>query len=433
MRPTRLTLGLAAALCVLALAGGYFAALMSLWKIAIIVFLPLLLIDSLRALKPPALRLTRDVAHNLPVNVWSKVSLSIGNESSRRVLLQCFDDHPESFDSRELPVTLALRPAQTALIHYHVKPQLRGDAEFSAVEIIYLSAFKLWRRKCAYALSQRVRVYPDFSEVSRYMLLATDNHLSQIGIKLKLRRGDGNDFLQLREYREGDSLRQIDWKSTARLRKIISREYQDERDQQLVFMLDCGRRMRHQSGRLSHLDQTLNAILLLSYVASRQGDAVGFMTFAGIDRWLAPHKGQQTVNRILNNIYDIQASTQAADYLLAARRLLGLQRKRSMVVMLTNTRDEDSEDLRQAIDLLATRHLVVLADLRESVLDEVMQQPIADFQQALDFLTVNEYRERRHRAHRRLRGQGGHVLDVTAQQLPIAMVNEYFQLKRSTA
>ena len=263
------------------------------------------------------------------------------------------------------------------------------------------------------------------------MLLATDNHLSQLGVKLKLRRGDGSDFLQLREYREGDSMRQIDWKASARLRKMISREYQDERDQQLVFMLDCGRRMRHQAGHLSHLDQTLNSMLLLSYVASSQGDAVGFLAFAGEERWFAPQKGRQTVNRMLNNIYDLHSSTQSADYLLAARRLLSLQRKRSMVVILTNTRDDDADDLQQAIELLGARHRVVLADLREQVLDDVIGQPVQRQAQALDFLSVSDYRQRRRNAHRRWRSRGSTVLDVTAQQLPVAMVNAYFRLKRS--
>jgi uncharacterized protein (DUF58 family) len=431
MKPASSSLWLAGALCMVALLAGFMPLWSWLWTLSALLLVMAWLVDFLRAVVPPNLSFERVVAHNLPVNVWAQVSLTINNRSGRHLHCRVFDHHPALFVSRDLPTSIELDAQQSARIVYHVRPQQRGDAEFSQVEMIIASPFGLWLRKARFPLSSRAKVFPDFSEVSHYMLLATDNHLSQLGIKLKLRRGDGNDFLQLREYREGDSMRQIDWKSSARLRKIISREYQDERDQQLVFMLDCGRRMRHQSGHLSHLDQTLNSMLLLSYVASSQGDAVGFMAFAGEDRWFAPQKGQQTVNRILNNIYDIHSSTESADYLLAARRLLSRQRKRSMVVILTNTRDEDAEDLRQAIELLSTRHRVVLADLREQVLDEVIEQEVRTHAQALDFLSVNDYRARRRKAHRRLRSQGGYVLDVTAQQLPVAMVNEYFRLKRS--
>lgn len=125
---------------------------------------------------------------------------------------------------------------------------------------------------------------PDFARLYGAELMAVDHWLNQIGVRGGQRRGLGLEFHQLREFRDGDTLRQIDWKATARKRTPIAREYQDERDQQILFLLDCGRRMRSQDGDLSHFDHALNASLLLAYVALRQGDAVGAMTFAGDDR-----------------------------------------------------------------------------------------------------------------------------------------------------
>ena len=120
-----------------------------------------------------------------------------------------------------------------------------------------------------------MRVYPNYSTISKLLAFEVDNKLQLTGVRMSRRRGEGIEFHQLRDYRDGDSLRSIDWKATARMRRLIAREYQDERDQQIVFMLDAGRHMLAKDAELSHFDHTLNAMFLLSYVALRQGDAAG--------------------------------------------------------------------------------------------------------------------------------------------------------------
>ena len=102
-----------------------------------------------------------------------------------------------------------------------------------------------------------------------------------VGAHLRRRRGEGTEFQQLREYRLGDSLRQIDWKATQRARKLISRDYQDERNQQVMLLVDTGRRMLARDDGLSHFDHVLNAALLVAYIALRQGDVVGLLAAAG--------------------------------------------------------------------------------------------------------------------------------------------------------
>jgi len=283
-----------------------------------------------------------------------------------------------------------------------------------------------------------VRVFPNFAAISRYTLLAANDQLSQLGVRRLHRRGAGAEFHQLREYRHGDELRRIDWKATSRLRKPIAREYQDERDQRLVFLLDCGRRMRHAEAATgpgpapnSHLDEALNALLLLAYVAIRQGDAVGLMTYGGPRLWFAPRKGPDTVNRLLEAVYDLQPGLAAADPLEAARALMQAQRRRALVLILTNGRDEDQAELHTAVRLLLRRHLVVVADLREASLDRALAAPVADRDAALRLNAVLAYLEDRRRHHERLAHLGTHVLDLVAAQLPAALVNRYFVIKRA--
>jgi uncharacterized protein (DUF58 family) len=274
-------------------------------------------------------------------------------------------------------------------------------------------------------------VYPNFSAVAKYALMATDNRLSQMGVRKRRRRGEGLEFHQLREYRPGDSLRQVDWKATSRHRKLISREYQDSRDQQIVFMIDCGRRMTARDDDLSHFDHTLNSVLLLSYVALRQGDAVGLMTFSGERRYIAPCKGAGMVNTVLNSIYDLQPSMQSPDYASAATELHKRLRKRSLVVMVTNLRDEDAGEVLPALNLLGRRHLVLLASLRESVLASVLAQPVNDFDDALRLSATQRYLLARRKVHDAVSKLGAMSLDVEPEKLPISMVNRYLDIKLS--
>ena len=209
-------------------------------------------------------------------------------------------------------------------------------------------------------------------------------------MRQRQRRGLGQEFHQLREFRDGDTLRQIDWKATARKRTPIAREYQDERDQQILFLLDCGRRMRSQDGELSHFDHALNASLLLGYVALRQGDAVGLMTFASEQRrYLPPVKGQAQVNVLLNAVYDLQSSQRPADYSDAVDALLKRQSRRALVVLITNLRDEDDEDLLNAVKRLERRHRVLIASLREDVLDNLRHSQVEDYESALNLSLIH--------------------------------------------
>jgi uncharacterized protein (DUF58 family) len=357
------------------------------------------------------------------------VTLRLENPRSTGLVLRLHDHYPEGFECEEMPLRLWLPARQEARASYRLRPLRRGNALFPGTDLVIASPLGLWDRKHFFACRDEVKVFPNFREIAHYALLATDNRLSRMGVKRRLRQGDGGEFHQLREFRSGDSLRRIDWKASSRRHKLISKEYQDERDQQIVFLLDCGRRMRHEERGRAHLDEALNAMLLLAYVAVRQGDAVGFLAFGGERRWFPPRKGGDPVRELLQRTYDIESSPAAADYLAAARELMPLQRRRSLVVLLTNTRDEDHDELLSAVRLLRSRHLLVVADLREQLLDEVLQRPVRDFDGALRFHGVADYLESRRRNHELLRHHGALTLDLLAAELPVALVNRYLEIK----
>jgi uncharacterized protein (DUF58 family) len=403
----------------------------SLWWGGLVLFGLLALLDAvfvrLRAL--PTVR--RHLPTSMALGVSEGVTLHLSPADNRSLTVSIYDHHPASMECEGLPHQLTLLPASHTEVTYRIRPLQRGTFDFSVMQLRLRSPLGLWLRDCRIGLADTVRVYPNFAAVAKYTLLAADNRLSQMGIRKHRRRGEGQDFHQLREYRQGDPLRQIDWKASARLRKLISREYQEERDQEIVFLLDCGYRMLAQDDELSHFDHSLNAILLLAYVALRQGDGVGFATFSGEDRWLSPIKGIGLINHLFNQLYDLQPTTAVPDYAEAATRLLLRHRKRALVVLVTNLRDEDNADLLPAIQLLRQRHLVLVASMREQILDQTLTRPIGNFDQALRHAATRDYLQQRDQAVDALRAGGALCLDVVPQALSVSLVNQYLDLKTS--
>jgi uncharacterized protein (DUF58 family) len=375
----------------------------------------------------------RRIASTLPVGVWREVTLRFAHPRATgggRMRFQAFDNTPALCDVENLPIALTLAPGSFALTKYRFRPDVRGDLTFGRVALRIASPFGLWEVAREAGTETQVRSFPNFAEITRYALLAIDNRLSQIGVLRRRRRGEGMDFHQLREYRQGDSMRQIDWKATARMRKLISREYQDERDQQIVFLIDCGRRMSAKDDQLSHFDHTLNAVLLLTYVALREGDSAGMMTFATKDsRYVAPRKSGETVNRFLNALYGLQPTMQTPDYYQAALDLSLRLKKRSLVVIISNLRDEDGEGLMPALALLRRRHLVMFANLKEGVIEQTLNAPVADTESALTYAAAATYVREREALTARMQAHGARLVDTEPQALPIALVNKYLDLK----
>jgi len=199
----------------------------------------------------------------------------------------------------------------------------------------------------------------------------------------------------------------------------------------VLFVVDCGRRMRSHASGLSHFDHCLNALLLVTYIALRQGDAVGLLTFGGRDRWRPPRKGPATLNALLRGVYDLGTTLEPSDFTEVAARVRALQPRRSLVVVLTTQHDEDEAELRAALTLLRARHLVVLASLREGSVEARIKAPAVDLDAALSASAAVAFRAARARSLERLRGSHTLTLDVAPKDLAISLAERYLEIKRS--
>ena len=378
---------------------------------ALLIVLGLALADLLRLIRyAPAIRVQRQIRKSLPLGVWSRFRLELAHAGSERLLVRVAERLPAGMAGEPESVSLLLEPEKKAEILCRIRPCSRGSFVLPGPDLLLASPWGFWQHSRPLACPDTVRVLPNFRELHRYTLLADTSRLNRMGIRKLASRGEGQEFQQLREYRPGDALRQIDWKATSRMQQLIARDYQEESDQHIVLVLDCSRRMRHVNAGLSLFDQALNSALLLAHVATRQGDSVGLLAFGEKAVW--------------------HPESVAMDYRELARDLEARLKRRSLILVLTNSRAEDYEELAVLARQLGRRHLLVIADLLEQEAADTLAAEPHTTDESLRWQTLLAYQRERRRFGLRLRRLGCLALDCTAPELPPALVNTYLAIKQ---
>jgi len=378
-------------------------------------------------------RAEREAPGTVAVGVPFATTLEVTNDGPSPRSFEVFDGLPEHVTSDDYPATLDL-PARGGVRHpAELRAERRGELAFRDLHVRLRSPLGLWSVRRRLDLGGELKVLPNYRPVVKYSLLAVAHRQEQSGIRRRPRRGQGTSFHQLRDYREGDLPQQIDWKATARRRELISREYEEERDQRVVLLLDRSRRMSVRAGETSLLDHALNASLLLSYVALEQGDRVSALGFSGEPDWIPPVRGRTGMKSILFGTYDWETSGAPSDFFDAAKRTLVLERRRALVVMMTSLQGEDAAELQRAVESLSRRHLVVVANLRDPAVDEALARPARGREDTLAALGAAHHTEALRASVARLRERGMRVIDVTPEELPTHLATAYLDAKQSGA
>ena len=378
----------------------------------------------------PDIEVARVLQSSTAIHRRNVIRLNILNGSKRRLSLKIFDGCPVAFNDEASHQNHRIEPGFELTYEYAVTPVERGNFRFESTTLIVRSLLHMWEFKMIKPVTSSVNVYPDFAAISRYLELTARERTTQVGIKLVARRGTGLEFEQLREYRLGDPINQLDWNATAKHQKLISREYQDERDQLVCILMDTGMTMRMKEGDLNSLDHALNALILLSYVALNQGDAIAVQFFGSSNKWIAPVKGPKSINAILNSVFDVQSGPVPVDYVEAAESLLTKQRKRAMVMLVTNARQNET-DISRALKLLSSHHITAFVNLRDSLIDELPQRDIQTYEDALLLTERSRFLEDRRQLRVNVARSCHATIDCRPQDLLVQLLNVYRQIKGS--
>lgn len=389
----------------------------------------LALVDLLFVLKP-AVSVERALPETLSLARPAVVELTVRSRSRRKLALELNEDLFPEARAEGLPLSLELGPGLVKRESYRFSAMARGTRVLGSHFVRYRSPAGFWIRQLELPAKDEVRVYPDVQAVRHYELMARQNRDLYSSRLAKLRGGD-TEFERLRDYLPDDDFRRIDWKATARRRKLTTREYQLEKNQNVVFMIDCGRLMTAVWDDLTALDYALNATLMLSHVAVRRGDLVGLLAFdEKVQRIVPPATGVKASNHIIQATFDLFPSMVESDYETAFRTLRLRVRRRTLVVLITHAIDDPTARRIQALSReLLPQHLPLVVLLKDREVEAAAHR-LADTPEALGAqAAAAEVLLWKDRVVGELTRGGVMVLDVLHHQLTGALVTRYLEVK----
>lgn len=361
------------------------------------------------------------------------IHLTIENHSRYPILLNMRDEVPDTFSLDKDFERIRVGAHQTITVSYEIVPTQRGIQPFgNCVARMAAPGAWIWK-EVEWNIAEPVKVYPDFQLIPEERLTAKmllkDWHVK----RPRRKRGEGHEFESLRPYVTGDDTRHVDWKASARRQKLIVRQLQVERGQQIAIMLDCGRLMSETISGATRLDHSMNAALMLGQVASKRGDNMALVCFSNqIQAYMPSTKGRGVMHRMMETLYHVEASPVESDYWQVTAEAMHLLKRRSLIVFFTDVLDlAGSVGLANNLARAASRHLVLCVVLSEpGILKTARQMPNSE-QQVYEKAAASHLLIKRHLALEKMRSKGILVLESTPESLTVDLIRRYIEIRMS--
>lgn len=446
---------------VLAVASVPLAGIRFLVPVSGLVLIAACIADAGLSLREARLGISRKLPARASRGARVEVELRLHNPLGRPINVEIHDTVPQDLlpeDPRW--ASQRLDRESERVLRYSVRPRVRGRRTFGVAVALVQSPFGLLRRRAIFDREQTLLVHPETERFLRPEALDPKRVLASLGVRPRRRRGDGIDFDSLREYVVGDEPRRIDWRATARRGRPIVRTHRHEESRTILLAVDCSRLMGARAsadpsrragpeaeggaGRVgagfasTKLDHAVDAALALAFASLSAGDRVGLFVFdSSVRNPVAPVSNRTNLGRFVDALSSVAPSLVEADYRRMTREILARQRKRAMLVVLTDFIEVDREELVHPMALLARRHEVVFVALREPILDRLEEDPKRDERREAASDPTGLYRRivladlLREREGRlvALRRRGLSVLDVRPADATAATLNRFLELR----
>jgi uncharacterized protein (DUF58 family) len=426
-------------------AGAFFSPFLSLlWLYLGLSLLPFVIVDGLFLFfLTDRLKVSREISSSLAQGETVGVMLRIAGGGRPFIPFKVlfYDLYPPSMECSAFPAVIDHRRGLPVDFEYTLLPRERGRWLFRGLHLLLSSPLRFWRLKVFKPCESSGRTYPDFKKIRAAAGSDLRGFMEQSGIKQIRRRGEGLEFRSLRDYQEGDSLRAVDWRASSRRRqlddtlKLIVKEYQEEQDQQVLFLLDTGYRLHRPEGECPsarmQFDSALEAVLLLSWVSLKHGDSVAVGTFGKTRRWILPRKGIGSFPVLMNGLYDLSSAPVPSSPFSGLEYALARLKRRTFIILISNFREEDGESLSWILKRIEKRHLLLLVSLREKESGFLAARNPANLEESLETAAAFSYLAARRKLYSTWEHSGLLTMEAPAQELSSALINRYLQVKRS--
>ncbi len=394
-------------------------------------------VDLARLPKPREMEGRRTWEHAPSLATRSALTLGVRNYGRTATRCILVDETPVSFRTAPPSLPLTVPARQLASITYGIFPRERGDTKIGSLFLRYQSNWGFAERWAAVDIPQTVRVLPDMEQARQHALYLIRSRQVEMEKRRRRQRGQGREFESLREYRQGDEMRDVCWTATARRHQLTTRIFEIERSQAVWIVLDAGRLLRaevrqEQSNiRLAKLDYAVNAALSLAQVATQCGDRVGLLAYGRvIQQNLATGRGPAHLRSIVDCLAQVRGEASEADHSRAARVLLTNQSRRSLVVWITDFAETPTtpEVIEYAMQM-TKRHLVVFTAMNQPDLTALAEATPRTTEEMYRHAAALEIANRRDLLLRGLRQRGVFAFELVPGLLASSIVNQYLDIK----
>jgi uncharacterized protein (DUF58 family) len=402
--------------------------LLVLWDAIVIA---LVFLDLRRLPSPPLLTVSR--SWEGPLTLGSSTTVVVDVHNRGRVAIDVrLSDYVNGALRPELPEMAVTVPSSGhGRADYRVTPRERGDALMGGVVLQWRGAWGLVERWGLAPLEQTVRVYPDLHEGRQETLYLIRSRQVAIEKRRAKRAGAGREFDNLRDYRPGDEWRDVCWSASARRGKLVSKVYQPERSQTVWLLVDAGRLLRARIGAETMLDRTVTAALTLAQVALASGDRVGLLAYGRrLQQRVAPARGSTHLRSLVEALAVVRSDGVEADHAAAAAAVMAAQKRRALVVWLTDVADTAGvpDVIEQALRM-APAHVVMFGVMRQPEIASLSAASPKSPMEMFRVMAAQETLDRRESLLHGLRQHGALVLEVSPSELSSGLVDRYLEVK----
>ncbi len=389
------------------------------------------LADFARLPRPGELQIERSWIGVPAIECVSEISITVFNQSRGAIHCRIEDDLPPAFRVPAPSMKLTVPSRRRATAHYTATPMQRGDFTTGKTYLRARSGLRFAERWYVADLVQDLRIYPNIEAAKKNTIFLSRSRQIELEKRRLKQRGLGREFESLRDFQDGDEFRDISWTASARRGKLITRVYNVERSQPVWIVMDTGRLMRAQVGELNKLDFAAEAALNLAQLALYSGDRVGLLGYGRQIKHRVPlGRGLPHLRAIVEELAVAKAEVPEADHLRAAGMLLSMQKRRSLVVWITDLAETAmTPEVIEGASLMLKRNLVLFMVIGDPALAKKGASQPKNSEQMYEMAAAQEMLQRRELLISRLRDQGALAMEVAPGQVSVALLNQYLMIK----
>ncbi|OYQ33009.1 DUF58 domain-containing protein [Flavobacterium cyanobacteriorum] len=347
------------------------------------------------------------------------------------VNVKVIDEIPFQFQLRNFGISRKVAAGAADNFEYTLRPTERGEYFFGKLNIYVSSPLRLVSRRYIFGEGQMVPVYPSYIQLRKYDLVAFSNRLFQYGLKKIRRIGHTMEFEQIKEYIQGDDIRTINWKATAKKNQLMVNQFQDERSQNVYMAIDKGRVMKMPFEGLSLLDYAINSTLVLSNVILKKGDKAGMFAFSKkVENRVAAERRSGQMQKVLETLYNVNTNFFESDFGRLYADIKKNINQRSLILLYTNF--ETVDGLHRQLPYLkgiAKSHLLVVVFFENTELKEMMYNKARNIQEVYDKVIAEKFAFEKRLIVNELKKYGIYSVLTQPENLTIDSINKYLEIK----